>query len=214
MVASKVTTEGTGMSTKSFAEQILDSMVDENGHCGERGLSPKQFRILSERLHEGETKSVGGAYNRTFTSTDYSGTIGRYDVRLNEYVHFNPRYTVVAIDAWIEDVPDTSASRWVGEVGERVEHETTYIGYGSYERDAFSGYGTETVYIYKFADSDGNLLVWKTTAYLEREDEDGFLVPIKRGTRLTLRGTVKSHDEYRGIKQTFLSRCRVTPRSS
>ena len=143
-----------------------------------------------------------------------SGTIGRYDVRLNEYVHFNPRYTVVAIDAWIEDVPDTSASRWVGEVGERVEHETTYIGYGSYERDAFSGYGTETVYIYKFADSDGNLLVWKTTAYLEREDEDGFLVPIKRGTRLTLRGTVKSHDEYRGIKQTFLSRCRVTPRSS
>lgn len=212
MVASKVTTEGTGMSTKSFAEQILDSMVDENGHCGERGLSPKQFRILSERLHEGETKSVGGAYNRTFTSTDYSGTIGRYDVRLNEYVHFNPRYTVVAIDAWIEDVPDTSASRWVGEVGERVEHETTYIGYGSYERDAFSGYGTETVYIYKFADSDGNLLVWKTTAYLEREDEDGFLVPIKRGTRLTLRGTVKSHDEYRGIKQTFLSRCRVTPR--
>ena len=213
MVASKVTTEGTDMSTKSFAEQILDSMVDENGHCGERGLSPKQFRILSERLHEGETKSVGGAYNRTFTSTDYSGTIGRYDVRLNEYVHFNPRYTVVAIDAWIEDVPDTSASRWVGEVGERVEHEATYIGYGSYERDAFSGYGTETVYIYKFADGDGNLLVWKTTAYLEREDEDGFLVPIKRGTRLTLRGTVKSHDEYRGIKQTFLSRCRVTPRS-
>ena len=41
------------MRTKSFAEQILDSMVDEDGHCGERGLSPKQFAILSERLCEG-----------------------------------------------------------------------------------------------------------------------------------------------------------------
>ena len=84
---------------KSFAEQIIDSMVDENGHCGERGLSPKQFKILVEHLDEGETHNVGGAYNRTFTSTDFTGTIGRYNVKLNEYYHFNPRYTVVEIDA-------------------------------------------------------------------------------------------------------------------
>ena len=90
------------MRTKSFAEQILDSMVDEDGHCGERGLSPKQFAILSERLCEGGTKNVGGAYNRTFTSTDFTGVIGRYEVHLNEFYHFNPRYTVVSIDAWID----------------------------------------------------------------------------------------------------------------
>lgn len=198
------------MRTKSFAEQILDSMVDESGHCGERGLSPKQFAVLSERLCEGETKNVGGAYNRVFTSTDYTGVIGRYKVRLNEFFHFNPRYTVVSIDAWIDEVPDTSGSRWVGEVGERVERTVTYLGYGSYERSSFSGYGTDVVHIYRFADDDGNLLVWKTTAYLEREDGDGFLVPIKSGSRLTLRGTVKAHDEYHGTKQTVLNRCKVT----
>lgn len=213
MVASKVMTEGEDMRAKSFAEQILDSMVDEDGHCGVRGLSPKQFDILSERLREGETRSVGGAYGRTFTSTDYSGTIGRYRVLLNEYFHFNPRYTVVAIDAWIDEVPDTSGSRWVGETGERVEREVVYLGYGSYERSSFSGYGTDVVHVYRFADGDGNLLVWKTTAYLQCEDEERFLAPIKAGTRLTLRGTVKAHDEYRGIKQTVLSRCKVTPLS-
>lgn len=198
------------MGTKSFAEQLLDSMVDEDGHCGERGLSPKQFAVLSERLREGETKNVGAAYNRIFTSTDYTGTIGRYRVTLNEYFHFNPRYTVVSIDAWIDEVPDTSGSRWVSEVGERVERTVTYLGYGSYERPSFSGYGTDVVHIYRFADDDGNLLVWKSTAYLQREDEVGFLVPIKAGTRLTLRGTVKAHDEYHGTKQTVLSRCKVT----
>ena len=201
------------MRTKSFAEQILDSMVDESGHCGERGLSPKQFTVLTERLREGETKNVGGSHGRTFTSTDYTGTIGRYHVCLNEYFHFNPRYTVVSIDAWIDEVPDTSDSRWVGETGERVERVVTYLGYGSYERPSFSGYGTDTVNIHRFADDEGNLLVWKTTAYLQRVDEDGFLVPIKAGTRLTLRGTVKAHDEYHGIKQTVLSRCKVTPLS-
>lgn len=197
------------MGTKSFAEQILDSMVDESGHCGERGLSPKQFRILSEHLREGETRSVGGAYGRTFTSTDYTGTIGRYDVCLNEYFHFNPCYTVVSIDAWIDEVPDTSGSQWVGEVKERIERVVTYLGRSSYERRSFSGYGTDIVNIHRFADDEGNLLVWKTTAYLERIDEEGFLAFIEHGTRVTLRGTVKAHDEYRGTKQTVLSRCKV-----
>lgn len=197
------------MGTKRFAEQILDSMVDESGHCDERGLSPKQFRILSEHLREGETRSVGGAYGRTFTSTDYTGTIGRYDVCLNEYFHFNPCYTVVSIDAWIDEVPDTSGSQWVGEVKERIERVVTYLGRSSYERRSFSGYGTDTVNIHRFADDEGNLLVWKTTAYLERIDEEGFLAFIEHGTRVTLRGTVKAHDEYRGTKQTVLSRCKV-----
>lgn len=199
------------MREKSFAEQVIDSMVDESGHCGERGLSPKQFAILSERLREGKTRNVGGAYGRTFTSTDYTGTIGRYYVTLNEYFHFNPRYTVVSIDAWIDEVPDTSGSQWVGEAGERIEREVTYLGYGSYERPSFSGYGFDTVRIYRFADDDGNLLVWKTTAYLEREDGDGFAVPIEDGTRLMLRGTVKSHEEYHGVRQTALSRCKAVP---
>lgn len=184
------------MRTKSFAEQIIDSMVDENGHCGERGLSPKQFAILSEHLMEGETENCGGAYNRTFTSTDFTGVIGRY--------------TVVSIDTWINEVPDTSNSQWVGEVRERVERTVTYLGHSSYERRSFSGYGTDTVNIYRFADDEGDLLVWKTTAYLMyyNEVEDNWL-PFYAGDRLALRGTVKAHDEYRGTKQTILSRCKV-----
>lgn len=198
------------MRTKSFAEQIIDSMVDENGHCGERGLSPKQFAILSEHLMEGETENCGGAYNRTFTSTDFTGVIGRYEVHLNEFYHFNPRYTVVSIDTWINEVPDTSNSQWVGEVRERVERTVTYLGHSSYERRSFSGYGTDTVNIYRFADDEGDLLVWKTTAYLMyyNEVEDNWL-PFYAGDRLALRGTVKAHDEYRGTKQTILSRCKV-----
>lgn len=211
-MVTRVTEKGHAMRTKSFAEQIIDSMVDESGHCGERGLSPKQFAILAERLHEGETKKMGAAYNRIFTSTDFTGTIGRYDVCLNKFSHFNPRYTVVSIDTWIDEVPDTSNSQWVGKVKERIERTVTYLGYSFYERPSFSGYGTDTVNIHRFADGEGNLLVWKTTAYLDYFDEnENCWILFKPGTRLTLRGTVKSHDEYRGTKQTVLNRCKASP---
>lgn len=193
---------------KTFAEKIIDSMVDENGHCGERGLSPKQFEILFKHLSEGETRYVGGAYNRRFTSTDFTGTIGRYNVKLNEYYHFNPRYTVVSIDKWIDELPDFENSEFVGEIKSRIERVVTFIGNSSYEREAYT-YGWETVYIYKFADEDGNMLVWKTTSSLGYWDETDNWKIVRPGESIKLRGTVKQHSVYNGVKQTVLNRCIV-----
>ena len=50
--------------------------------------------------------------------------------------------------------------------------------------------------IYKMCDASGNVYVWKTTNEIERE-------------RFTITGTVKDHKEFRGVKQTELTRCRV-----
>lgn len=191
---------------KSFAEQIIDSMVDENGRCGERGLSPKQFDILAEHLNEGETRKVGGAYNRTFTSTDFTGTIGRYNVKLNEYYHFNPRYTVVEISTWCKEVPDTSNSTWQHNVNDRVELDLMLINVSSFE----TYYGDK--YVYTFSDQNNNVYVWFTSkAYimhrcLEDSSRDEF---AHMGDVVRVKATVKEHTEFRGTKQTVLTRCRV-----
>lgn len=191
---------------KSFAEQIIDSMVDENGHCGERGLSPKQFDILAEHLNEGETHKVGGAYNRTFTSTDFTGVIGRYNVKLNEYYHFNPRYTVVDISTWCKEVPDTSNSTWQHNVNNRVELDLMLINVSSFE----TYYGDK--YVYTFSDQNNNVYVWFTSkAYimhrcLEDSSRDEF---AHMGDVVRVKATVKEHTEFRGTKQTVLTRCRV-----
>lgn len=197
---------------KTFAEKIIDSMVDENGHCGERGLSQKQFDILSQHLRIVETKERGGwrgTYSRIGFSEDIlEGTIGRYEVKLSCYYHFNRRCTVVNIDKWIDELPDFELSEHVGEIKARIERVVTYIGESSYEREAYT-YGWETVYIYKFIDEDGNLLVWKTTAVFGYWDENEDWNCYEPGDTLKLRGTVKAHDEYRGTKQTVLNRCKV-----
>lgn len=44
--------------SKKFAEKIIDSMVDENGFCGPRGLSVKQFNIISECLKDLEVSQT------------------------------------------------------------------------------------------------------------------------------------------------------------
>lgn len=84
-------------------------------------------------------------------------------------------------------------SQYVGEVGKRQNFELVFDRETSYETD----FGTK--YIYIFNDSDGNVLIWKTTKCIDFE----------KGQKVTLKATIQKHDEYRGVKQTILTRCKV-----
>ena len=160
-----------------FAESIIESMVDENGHCGERGLSYKQFNCLSRYLVEGEWQHVGGwvgtkGGRKNFYSCDFEGNIGKYHVVLNLYAHFNDRHTVreislrpveeVEAENRLRELAKFENSEWCFEPKKRVNIDLTLVRVNSYDRPAYSGYGFETVYIYTFADENGNCFVWKT----------------------------------------------------
>lgn len=93
-------------------------------------------------------------------------------------------------------------SEYVGENGKRLELMVTLEEEHSWEVPSYSGYGMTTKVFYKFRDGDGNILVWTTTGY-------GVSSDIHRGDKIILRGTVKGHSEYRGEKQTELTRCKV-----
>lgn len=218
------------MSTK-FAEQIIDSMVDENGHCGDRALSAKQFLILSEHLHKGEGEIVGGwngDYKTIdFTSTDYEGTIGKYHVILNEFWHFHVRYTVVSIDlrdadeyqaeldaeARLRALRDFSGSQWVSEPKKRLDMNLTLVNVYEYDGYTYSYYDSATSYIYTFRDADGNCIVWKTKSTLGMwlEDESGHeeWVEAEVGDSIAMKATVKEHGEYKGTKQTVITRAKI-----
>lgn len=87
-----------------------------------------------------------------------------------------------------------AASEFVGEVKQRFEFDAEVIGV----------YGTEGYYghtdIVKFKDTDGNLFTWFASGYQD----------LEHGDRMTIKGTVKTHDTYKGVKQTVLSRCVYT----
>lgn len=82
-------------------------------------------------------------------------------------------------------------SKHVGNVGERLNVTIKSCNtVTSWETE----YGV--TYIYKFVDVNGNIYTWKTTK-------------VVRDDVTSVTGTVKTHNDYKGIKQTELTRCKV-----
>lgn len=93
--------------------------------------------------------------------------------------------------------PRTNSSEYVGSVGEKLELSAKYLGCSSYETH-YTYYG-ETHNVYKFEDENGNMLIWNTGSFQKFEE----------GKIYQLKGSVKEHSEYKGNKQTVLTRCKV-----
>lgn len=84
-------------------------------------------------------------------------------------------------------------SAHVGQVGNKVSESIK-------EWKCLTAWDTQwgTTFLYEFTTEDGNILIWKTSKWLDDEKE------FK-----TVSGTVKAHNEFRGVKQTELTRCKV-----
>lgn len=91
------------------------------------------------------------------------------------------------------EAENAPATEWFGNIKDKVNLNVTLIRRGNYD----TMYGT--TFVYTFEDADGHQLVWKTTNWLEQ----------KVDAQVTLKGTIKAHSEYKGIKQTELTRCKV-----
>ena len=113
--------------------------------------------------------------------------------------------------------PKTTGIAYIGEVGTKVEVEATFLN--GYEYESTYGWRTTTTLIATFETEDGNKLVWKTSTAFKRTD-GAFAFPdktsetgwrrVERGTKMHLTGTVKEHSEFRGEKQTVLTRAKVS----
>lgn len=98
------------------------------------------------------------------------------------------------IDGFIQDAMPESTSQYVGEIGDRLKKiPVTFV-----RRHGFTGaYGYTEVLSFK--DEKGNSLSWFTSVNPD----------IEPNTKCILSGTVKKHEEYRGEKITYLTRCRL-----
>lgn len=103
---------------------------------------------------------------------------------------------------------------YIGTIGDRITADVKMVSIFEYQDYKFSYYGA-TRYIYTMRDDAGNVLVYKSGAYLTfktgEKDQWGNPVEtgIRRGDKISISGTVKNHGEYKETKQTVLQRVRV-----
>ena len=107
-------------------------------------------------------------------------------------------YAPVAYRKWIqykEEQANKPESNYVGKVGEKIQEQIKdAICLSSWD----NGFGL--VYLYKITTVLGNILIWKTSSFI--------LDMIQNGAS-SITGTVKEYQEYKGVKQTVVTRCKI-----
>ena len=99
---------------------------------------------------------------------------------------------------------ENNKSNFVGNIGEKIETVALFSRCFTIERRGFPSWKTVLIDVCEFVDESGNVYVWFTSAIFKS----------RRGDTVKLRGTIKAHDEYKGTKQTVLTRCKVETISS
>ena len=102
---------------------------------------------------------------------------------------------VAAEKALSEEIERKARGHYFGTVGQKFETEVTYVGRFFFD----SVYGGCTCH--KFDTDAGAHLFWMTSGCLG--------VVVDEGERITIRATVKKHNERNGVEQTMLTRVKV-----
>ena len=115
------------------------------------------------------------------------------------YMYFVPTFYINKVKwdarrARAEQAKKELNDEYAGAVGDKITTEATLTGYSTFDGQ----YGC--MYVYNFKDVHGHLLVWFTSKAL---------TAVNEGDTITIKGTIKKLNDYKGIKQTVLTRCKV-----
>ncbi len=124
-----------------------------------------------------------------------------FNIAQSEYVgtkHLNllvSAYVLVEAEKEKRRGDNGKVSQHIGNIKERI----TFRGRIKLVYSSPSAFGLRVMYI--FVDESGNELKWSTTSpdHIDYEKDSKWVVT----------GTVKEHDEYRGVKQTIITRCKM-----
>jgi len=148
-------------------------------------------------------------WDKAKSATEWAENIPDAEAEASDYLH-NIRaiarsgmvghrtvgFAASVINAYERDLQDKEpkfTSEYVGTLKTRSIFELVLKHCFTYE----GSYGTTRKYI--FQDAVGNVMVWSTTS----------LQDLEVGKKYGVKGTIKSHDTYKNVKQTFISRCEI-----
>ena len=175
------------MSTKSFVnkalyDEELISPTDED-----RAIAPKIIEWISSLEDENSfTRNLIQIVKNGFVSIK---TTGYLCAGVNSYISKSGRSSS-------EESDKNLSGGYFGNIGDKVSLNVTFKEVAFYFSYAYGG----RIGYFKFIDEDGHVFIWKTST-------SG--INSAPGSKLLIKGTIKDHSEYRGIKQTILTRVKI-----
>jgi hypothetical protein len=126
------------------------------------------------------------------------------------YRHFSILTSLIPTykKAVAKKISQNTVSNHVGQINEKFTLNLTYKNTASFD----SQYGT--CFFHFFTDEMGNVFKWSTNKGLVYSYKDIFdrviTHQLDQGALVEIKGTIKEHTEYKGVKQTVITRCKYT----
>lgn len=176
--------------TRWYLEQLQDEMEHVNFNIE----SPETVQLVKEALDWIGCQSEDSTYMhnlKTVCGLDYV-TYKNFGLLASLFPAYNRDLEKTAKRKAVFDAE--SGSEYVGKVKDRIMVKVRSVKcVTSWETD----YGITRVY--KIIGENGNVYTWKTGKFIDDEES----------ANISIIGTIKAHTEFRGIKQTELTRCRI-----
>lgn len=183
-----------------LAHSIIE--IEKNGYHKASEHDPTSARVMRRILHDEKADELTMEKARKiiefFGNNDFRNEfLDNIKMALSQEYTRPSGLVSYAVLAYENEKPKVeekasrqNSSEYVGQVKQRLELNVTC--------KKIFGYDTEFGYkqVFTFNDENGNELVWKTTSCPE----------IAEGDELTIKGTIKEHYIYDGVKQTSISR--------
>jgi len=209
---------GAPVQLDSLSLDILNKTVRKGRKPSEKqiALLRDRYAVCVQNIADRQTPEVqwvlngmGGHDNQSTYSVETSRTIniprGQFwshiVYNLNQNQPLSDKEMEAVRELYAVEVEGKTIGSFIGEVKQRLELTLTVermIDLPDY------GYGSSTIFIMK--DADGNAFSWKTGSI---PMVGGMFLNHYPGCTVTLKGTVKDHELYRGVNQTVLARCKL-----
>lgn len=177
--------------TDAFREKVLNG-----GGCNWT-VDPTDSEKFIVEIKKEPVMPIGAYFGKPLSSVPRSYL--QWLVYKSDLCDIDPEETMhkaAFVARWICDnmeVPAERPSEWVGEIKGKMELEVEIDSVRTI--DGSYGY----VYLYKLVDAEGNQLTWFASSPALKDVSGKF----------KLKFTVKAHNEYKGIKQTIITRAKV-----
>lgn len=160
------------------------------------------YRVIGNTYEiKDELKGLGAKFNPC-VGWFFSKPVEGYEIqRLEEkevltdsiWIEWKQKEEVKPLWAENQKAVQESPSKWVGEIGDRIEL-FLHIDRKFEGEFHITEWKSVSTYMYLMHDAEGNIYKWSTSCYYN-EGED-----------LHVRGTIKDHTDFRGVAQTVLTR--------
>lgn len=188
---------GTGR-TRFMNKEVIRSIREEMDNVNFDADSAEATKMVEDALSWIQVQEASNDYMHnlkvvtSLEAVDYS----KFGILVSLFPTYNRELAFKAEQAEKEEKRKAERhSKWMGELGKRITIDVESVACVTSWTNCFDGYNTSITYLYKIVDVMGNVYMWKTAKELENVSK--------------LVGTVKEYDEFRGVKQTVLTRCKV-----